>query len=115
MGRVGLFSKKEKVQRCEMCEEVVAPGDKFAHRSTHVVKIGPMEPAWLPDGLRAQAQGEYTFRCDRCNSFPDQKWPSDGGAESAMDMHLGLDHHVGQFAGNYAMRSAVRFNMVPIR
>jgi hypothetical protein len=112
---VGLFTKKEKVQQCEMCEAIVSPDDTFAHRSTHVVQIGPMEPAWLPDGLRAQAQGEYTFRCDRCGSFPDQKWPSDAGAQSAMDIHLGLDHNVGRFAGNYGMRSAVTFNMVPIR
>jgi hypothetical protein len=112
---MGLFSKKDKLERCPMCDAALTPEDRFSHEFTHVAKIGPSEPAWLPEGLRAQAQGEYTFRCDRCNSYPDQKWPSDSGAGSAMKIHLGLDHNIGQFAGNYSMRSAATFNMVPIR
>ena len=111
---MGLFSNKQKVERCEMCNVIVSPESKFTHKDTHIARIGPTEPVWLPEGLRAQAKGEYTFRCDRCNSFPDQKWPSDGGAASAMDLHLGLDHQVGQFAGNYAMRSAIKFKMLPV-
>jgi hypothetical protein len=111
---VGLFGKKDKAEHCEMCDVVLTPDEKYAHQSTHVVKISPTEPAWLPDGLRAQGLGEYTFRCDRCNSFPDKKWPSDSGAWSAMSIHLGLEHNAGRFAGNYSMRSAINFSMVPL-
>jgi hypothetical protein len=65
----------------------------------HVVEIRGDELSWLPAGWRAEAQGEYTFLCLHCDSFPDRKWPRESGAWSAMQMHLGQAHYIGQFKG----------------
>ena len=56
-------------------------------------------PPGFQAGWRSQAQGEFTFLCTRCNSFPDAKWPNHGGA-SAQLIHLGAKHHVGLMKGS---------------
>jgi hypothetical protein len=91
---MGLFGKKE--TGCQMCGLTEAQGCGSMGR--HVVEIRGEEPAWLPPHYRAQAQGEYTFLCTRCHAFPASKWPGDGGAGAAMEIHLGAAHHVGKFA-----------------
>ena len=90
---MGLFSKKPKVAICDMCGKADVEGCGSADK--HVEQMSGDQPAWLPANLRAQAQGQYTWLCLRCNSVPDMKWPSDSGAGSAMNFHLGKDHHVG--------------------
>ena len=94
---MGLFSKKAKIEVCDMCRKADVEGCGSVHN--HVVQIRGEEPSWLPPGYRAQAQGEYTWLCTRCSSFPAMKWPNDGGAWAAMMMHLGSAHYVGQFKG----------------
>lgn len=94
---MGLFSKKPKVVVCEMCGRSDVEGCGSTHK--HVVEIRGSEPSWLPASYRAQAQGEYTFLCTRCNAYPEMKWPGDGGAWAAMRVHLGATHYVGQFKG----------------
>ena len=89
---MGLFGKKEKVECCDMCDVTVSANETSSHRSSHIVKIGPTEPQWLSSGLRAVAQGQYTFRCQRCDSYPDIKWPHEGGADAGMTIHLGVAH-----------------------
>ena len=107
---MGIFSKKPKVDKCGMCDAVVPADERFSHQRSHIVMIGATEPSWLPERLRAVAQGQYTFRCDRCNSYPDIKWPSEGGAEAGMEIHLAGRHGV----GNSALGGAVKFGMTPI-
>lgn len=97
---MGLFSKKSRESVASACEVCGAPGHD---RGTHVVQIRGDEPSWLPAGWRRQAQGEFTFLCVRCGSFPDAKWPHSGGADAALQIHLGSKHSVGQFK-NSGMR-----------
>jgi hypothetical protein len=108
---VGLFSKKptRTVAVCEMCSKTEAEGCGWADH--HVEPIGYDEPTWLPEHLRAQAPGEFTWLCVRCNSYPAMKWPGSGGASSGMIMHLGRAHHVGFLAGSNV---GIRFSMIPV-
>jgi hypothetical protein len=99
---VGLFNKKAKISVCEMCG--LADVEGCGSIDKHVVQVRGDEPSWLPSDYRAQAQGEYTFLCTRCNSFPQMKWPGDGGASAAIAMHLGAVHYVGQFKGQHLAR-----------
>ena len=94
---MALFSKKSKVVVCEMCGRADVEGCGSANR--HVVAIRGEEPEWLPPDLRAQAQGEYTWLCLHCNSFPSIKWPSDSGAWAGIMMHLGSAHSKGHMQG----------------
>jgi hypothetical protein len=80
-----------------MCGKADDDGCGSAHN--HVVEIDHERPVWLPPGFRAQARGEFTWVCTRCNSFPATKWPHSGGAWAGMMLHLGNAHHVGQFKG----------------
>ena len=112
---MGIFSKGPKVEPCGMCDSLVPADERFSHMSSHVVQISPSSPTWLPEGLRVQAPGEFTFLCERCNSYPDNKWPSTGGAESGMEMHLAVVHGTGRMKGSAAaFRSAINFGMVPV-
>jgi hypothetical protein len=104
---VSLFKKKSSTPLCGMCGK--AGGEGCGDAKNHVVRITGEEPAWLPADWRAQAVGQYTWLCSRCNSYPDQKWPSEGGASSAMSLHLGK-HGVGMFAGRAV---PLNFKMVP--
>ena len=72
-----------------------APGPVGAVK--HVEEIRGDQPAWLPANLRAQAQGEFTWLCLRCDSYPAMKWPHNGGASAALLIHLGKAHQLGQF------------------
>lgn len=105
---MGLFSKKPKIAVCEMCGKADVEGCGSIHN--HVEQISSDQPAWLPGNLRAQAQGEYTWLCVRCSSYPAMKWPSDGGAWAAMLIHLGSAHYVGEMKGagrtNFSMIAA---------
>ena len=103
---MGLFSKKPKVAICDMCGKADVEG--CGHADNHVEQISGDQPAWLPANLRAQAPGEYTWMCLRCDSYPAMKWPGSGGAESGMMLHLGKAHNVGLFANTSA---PVGFNM----
>jgi hypothetical protein len=106
---MALFKRKAEIEVCGMCGLELSDADRFQHRSSHIVIIGETEPSWLPEGLRAVALGEYTFRCDRCNSYPDIKWAKEGAALSALDLHLGSSHNVGSLKGAQKI-----FNMIPI-
>jgi len=106
---MGIFSKKPRVEVCEMCGKADVDGCGSARK--HVEQITVERPDWLPAAYRAQAPGEYTWLCVRCNAYPAMKWPSDAGAWAGMMLHLGKDHHVGMFAMgaapvNFAMMSA---------
>lgn len=105
---MGLFSKKPKIAVCDMCGKADVEGCGSAGK--HVEQIVGDQPAWLPANLRAQAQGQYTWMCLRCNSFPEMKWPGDGGAWSGMQIHLGKAHHVGELASEASMMP-VQMNM----
>jgi hypothetical protein len=113
---MGIFkSKKPKTVECDACGIVYAPGEGRPHVYTHIAKISQAEPSWLPAHLRAQAQGEYIFRCGRCDSFPSMKWPSEGGAYSGLMLHLGVAHHAGMFGdqgSSVSLRSSVKFDMI---
>jgi hypothetical protein len=95
---MGLFSRTPKASICNMCSKSDLDGCGSAHN--HVAVIGPNEPAWLPPDLRAQAVGEHTYLCVRCDSYPAMKWPTQGGAWASMEIHLGAAHNVGQFVMN---------------
>jgi hypothetical protein len=108
---VGLFNKKPTISVCDMCGKADVEGCGSAQN--HVVQISGAEPAWLPTSYRAQAQGEYTWLCTRCNSFPAVKWPHDGGAWAGMQIHLGSAHYAGDFKGMGAAMG--RVEMIPVR
>jgi hypothetical protein len=103
---MSLFKKKASIPVCDVCGKAQDEGCGSA--DNHIVQITADQPAWLPANWRTQAVGQYTWLCSRCNSYPDQKWPSDGGASSALTLHLGK-HGVGMFAGR---SMPVNFNMV---
>ncbi len=105
---MGLFNKKPKILVCDMCGKADVEGCGSIYN--HVEQISGDQPAWLPGNLRAQAPGEYTWMCVRCNSYPAMKWPSDGGASAGMILHLGSAHYVGEFKG---MRST-NVPMIPV-
>ena len=112
---MGLFGKKEKEVRCDVCNALELPSQR-PHIHANVARIAETEPVWLPAALRAEAPGEYIFRCERCNSFPSMKWPSEGGAHSGMMLHLGAAHHVGMFASSSSMpRGFSQMQMIAIR
>ena len=106
---MGLFNKKPKVAVCDVCgkADVEGCGNAF----NHVEQITADSPSWLPANMRTQAQGEYAWQCLLCNSYPAMKWPHDGGASAALDIHLGQAHRKGSMAD---MASAMpRVNMIP--
>ena len=107
---MGMFNKKPKITVCEMCGK--ADTDGCGSLENHVEQITAGQPAWLPGNLRAQAPGEYTWLCVRCDSYPAMKWPGDGGALAGMMIHLGSDHYIGYMKGtgraNFSMISANR-------
>jgi hypothetical protein len=94
---MGIFSKKPKLAVCDMCGKADIEG--CGSRDRHVDQIIGDQPSYLPSGWRAQAQGEYTFYCVRCNAYPSMKWPREGGAEAGMVIHLGVKHYVGPMKG----------------
>jgi hypothetical protein len=108
---VGLFKKKPIISVCEMCGNADSEGCGSA--KNHIEQITAGQPLWLPASLRAQALGEYSWLCVRCNAYPAMKWPGDGGAWSGMALHLGKAHGVGQFAGMGGGLPAVE--MLPVR
>ena len=95
--RVGIFSKKPTISVCDMCGKSDTEGCGSARN--HVEQISADHPAWLPARLRAQAPGEYTWLCTRCNSYPDMKWPHPHGAWSGLTIHLDAAHNVGEYRG----------------
>jgi len=107
---MGLFSSKPKVVVCEMCGKTDAEGCGALH--SHVFEIRGDQPAWLPARLRAQAQGEYTWLCVRCDAYPAMKWPHTGGAWAGMMTHLGAEHHAGEFRD--MARSMPRIDMIQL-
>jgi hypothetical protein len=113
---MGIFGKKKPQTRtCDVCDAPYTLGESPSHVYSHIVKISSTEPSWLPGNLRAVAHGEYTFRCDRCNSFPSIKWPSDAGAYAGMSLHLAAVHNAGMVAGSGgALRGSVNFDMIPV-
>ena len=114
---MGIFSKKPKapvVRKCDVCDATYTPGEGSPHEYSHIARISFTEPSWLPENLRKVAQGEYTFRCDRCNSFPSIKWPSDGGAYAGLNLHLAAAHHAGTLASSGMSRGSVKFDMIPV-
>ena len=116
--RVGIFSKKPKIPEaihCDVCDAVYVPGENPPHLYSHIAEISLNEPAWLPRNLRVAAQGEFTFRCDKCNSFPSIKWPASGGAFAGMTLHLAAVHHSGMLGTPGAVhRGSVGFDMIRI-
>jgi hypothetical protein len=108
---MGLFGNKPKVAACEMCGKSAADGCGASEK--HVVEIEGEKPAWLPPQYRAQAQGEFTFLCTRCNAFPDIKWPKRGGASAGMTLHLGAHHNIGLLEA--MPRSQQEFGMTGVR
>lgn len=94
---MGLFRKKPKVAVCEMCGKADAEG--CGHAMNHVEEVRGDQPSWLPQNLRVEAHGDYTWRCLHCKSYPAMAWPSDSGAWAGMMMHLGSVHHVGRMTG----------------
>jgi hypothetical protein len=92
---MGLFNRKPSIPVCDMCGKTSDEGCGFEQR--HVEQITLDSPTWLPAHWRAQAVGEYTWLCTRCNSFPEMKWPHTGGAAAGMTIHLGKAHRVGMF------------------
>lgn len=108
---MGIFSKKPKIEQCPMCDAELTPEDRWTHEESHVVQIQADAPSWLPAQLRNVAQGEFTFKCDRCNSYPSIKWPKEGGASAGMTLHLGGAHGRGSMAHSGA---PVGFDMIPI-
>jgi hypothetical protein len=109
---MGIFGKKRKAAlNCDVCDAMYTPGVGQPHEYSHIAKISLAEPFWLPANLRAVAQGEYTFRCDRCNSFPSIKWPSDTGAYAGMSLHLATAHRTGMLAGS---GTAASFEMIRV-
>ena len=111
---MAIFSKKPKVRNCSVCDASYRPDQGPPHEYSHIAKISLTEPPWLPANFRAIAQGEYTFRCDRCNSFSSLKWPSEGGAYAGMSIHLGAAHRTGMFSGSGSFSSSVKFDMIPV-
>jgi len=105
---MGLFSKKSKVEVCEMCGKADLEG--CGSVQNHVEQISGDQPSWLPAEYRAQAQGEYTWLCTRCNAYPAMKWPKDIGAWAAMEIHLGSRHYVGRMKG----MGPTKFEMIPV-
>jgi hypothetical protein len=105
---VGLFGKKQKIAVCEMCGKADLEG--CGSLQNHVERISSDHPAWLPTNRRAQAPGEYTWMCVRCNSYPSVKWPSDSGAWAGMLLHLGGAHYVGDMKG----MGGANFSMIPL-
>lgn len=105
---MGLFNKKPKIVVCDMCGKADIEG--CGREDNHVEQISGDQPTWLPGNLRAQAQGEYTWLCVLCNSYPAMKWPHDGGAHSGMMIHLGSAHYVGFMKGT----GRPNFSMIPV-
>lgn len=108
---MALFKRQPKIEVCDMCGKADIEGCGSA--ANHVVEIRGDQPSWLPPNLRAQAQGEFTYLCLLCNSFPAMKWPGDGGAWSGMQIHLGQKHGKGNFAG--AAHGMPKQEMIPVR
>lgn len=108
---MGIFKKKPSISVCEMCGKADAEGCGSAMK--HIEQITADRPVWLPASLRAQAPGEYSWLCVRCNAYPAVKWPGEGGAWSGLVLHLGKDHHVGEFAEMGGGLPAI--DMIPVK
>lgn len=106
---MGLFSKKPKAAVCELCGKADLEG--CAGTFSHVEQISATGPAWLPEGLRVQAQGEYAWLCLICDSYPAMKWPSDSAAAVSLTIHLGQAHNAGRMRD--IAGSMDRINMIP--
>ncbi|HEU5150837.1 MAG TPA: hypothetical protein VFU19_10090 [Iamia sp.] len=78
-----------------------------------VVRISADQPEWLPPRMRSVAVGEYTFLCPRCDAFPSNKWPGEGGAVASAEIHLGVSHGQGTFAG--MSKGLETWEMIPRR
>jgi hypothetical protein len=102
-------SRKPRIAVCEMCGKSDAEGCGALYK--HVEEISGDLPTWLPPHLRAQAQGEYTWICVRCNSYPAMKWPRGSGASAGMLIHLGGAHNVGDMKG---MGGSSGFDMIRV-
>lgn len=110
-----IFGKRSSMRNCDMCDSIYTSGEGRPHEYSHIAKISLTEPFWLPANLRAVGQGEYTFRCDRCNSFPSIKWPSDTGAYAGMSLHLAAAHRTGTLPGSGPSSwGSVSFEMIRV-
>ncbi len=94
---MGLFDRKPKVVLCDVCGKSDLDGCGSASR--HIEEIRGDQPSWLPPNLRAQAQGEFTWLCVRCNAYPAMKWPRESGAWAGLSIHLGKAHNAGDMRG----------------
>lgn len=108
---MGLFGKKAHTSVCEMCGKGAAEGCGFS--SNHVVQVSSNEPSWLPGNLRAKANGDYTWMCLLCGSYPAMAWPNDNGATAGMLLHLGKAHNVGSMS-DIASGVPTQFDMRPV-
>ncbi|GAB3810410.1 hypothetical protein GCM10027605_48480 [Micromonospora zhanjiangensis] len=80
----------------------------------HVELVSGDRPVWLPENFRRQAQGEFTWLCPRCNSYPAMKWSKDHGAWAGLCIHLGKAHDAGRLRGVAAGMAGSRFEMIPL-
>ncbi len=111
---MSIFGKKQKLRNCDVCDALYVADDGPPHEYSHVIRISSAEPLWLPQDDRQAAEGQYTFRCDRCNSFPSTKWPSEGGAYFGMNVHLAASHDTGKLGGSgRGYGKPVNFDMIP--
>lgn len=113
---MGIFNKKSAapvVRKCDACGAAGVPGER-PHEYSHIAAISLAEPSWLPENLRKVAQGEYTFRCDRCDSFPSIKWPSESGAFAGMNLHLAVAHRAGMLGSSGMSPGSVNFDMIRV-
>jgi hypothetical protein len=102
LGRTTVLMAKQKT--CGVCGQTYTLTLGQPHERSHIVRISSTEPSWLPAHLRAVAAGEYTFKCDRCNSYPSSRWPSEGAAFAGMGYHLAAAHDTGPMSGLGARR-----------
>ena len=98
---MGLFksNKTPVIATCDMCGKTRDEG--CGNPDKHIEQINAEEPEWLPENYRAQAVGEYTWFCTRCNAYPEMKWPKTGGASAGITVHLGRVHSIGLMKGSY--------------
>ena len=112
---MSVFGKKPKMRNCDVCDVLYVADDGPPHEYSHVTRISSTEPSWLPGELRDAGQGQYTFRCDRCNSFPSTKWPSEGAAYIGMNLHLSAAHNAGKLGGSgTGYGRPLNFDMIPV-
>ena len=110
---MGIFTKKPKVEVCDMCGKAEVEGCGGVDK--HVVVIKTHEPEWMPGDLRAQGLAEFTWLCLRCNSYPAMKWPSHSGAGSGMIGHLATAHHLGPMKDLADALPRMPFDMIRVQ